>query len=208
MARHSSSVLSSYAWILTSASLSGERSWPAPPRTAHSSVRMGSLEVVVVEISVLEDSTVEDSAVEVALVNESVVPVLVKVTNVELDTSVEAVVMPVEVSVKVSVDDETKLSDEAKEVSEEEASRVKLDVSVKDVVVPAKVSVDDATNVSEELKDDSDEVAVKVELEVREALGIQGPALAPMAVKATNVTTRDLNTAILSSKRETKSRKR
>lgn len=206
MARHSSSVLSSYAWILTSASLSSERSWPAPPRTAHSSVRIGSLEVVVVEISVLEDSTVEDSAVEVALVNISVVPVLVKVTNVELDTSVEVIVVPVEVSVKVSVDDVTKLSDEDKEVSEEEASRAVLDVAVKDVVISAEVSVDDATNVSEALKEVSVEVADEVKLEVREALGIQGPALAPMAVKATNVTTRDLNTAILSSKRETKSK--
>lgn len=137
-----------------------------------------------VEISVLEDSTVDDSAVEVALVNVSVVPVLVKVTKVELDTSVEAVVVP--------VDDVTKLSDE---VSEEEASTVELDVSVKDVVVPVEVSVDDATNDSKELKDDSDEVAVKVELEVREALGIQGPAFAPMALKATNVTTRDLKTS-------------
>jgi hypothetical protein len=171
-------------------------------------VRIGSLEVLVVEISVLIDSTVDDSAVEVALVNVSAVPVLVKVTNVELDTSVEAVVVPVEVSVKVSVEDETKLSDTVKEVSEEEASRVELDVAVKDGAVPEEVSVDDATNVSEELKDDSDEVAVKVELEVREALGTQGPALAPMAVRAMNVTTRDLNTAILSSERETKSRKR
>lgn len=208
MARHSSRVLSSYAWILTSASLSPERSWPAPPRTAHSSVRMGSLEVVVVEISVLEDSTVDDSTVEVVLVNVSVVPGLVKVTKVELDTSVEAVVVPVEVSVKISVDDEAKVSDKAKVVSEEEASRVELDASVKYLVVPVEVSVEDATNVSEELKDVPYEVAFEVTLDVREGLGIQGPALAPMVPKATNVTTRDLNTVILSDERETRSGKR